>query len=130
MAYLLDTNIVIHARDGTDRVLDNFVEHENQIAISTLCFAELQRGIYKTGEESQLRRLRLEVLLPRIPVLPFDQSAAERYGRILAECGWSRARDFDRMIAAQALVLGYSLVTDNVADFSDISGLNLENWAA
>ena len=35
---------------------------------------------------------------------------------------------FDRLIAAHALSLGLTLVTNNEADFSDISGLGIENW--
>ena len=38
-------------------------------------------------------------------------------------------RDFDRMIAAHAISTGSVLVTDNGADFRDIPGLVVENWA-
>ena len=130
MAYLVDTNIVIHARDGTQTVLDKLVEHDGAIALSALSLAELQRGFLKEDGLAALRRARLQILLPRIPVLAFDASAAEAYGRIIAQCGWAKGRDYDRMIAAHALTTGSVLVTDNVADFDDIPGLVLENWVA
>ncbi len=38
-------------------------------------------------------------------------------------------KDFDRMIAAHALSLGATLVTNNQADFAGIPGLVTENWA-
>lgn len=129
MSYLLDTNIVIHARDGTDSVLNKVAEHDGSIFCSALSFAELQRGLLQTVSDRDLRRARLEVLLSRIPVVSFDAKAAIAYGRILAQCGWVKGRDFDRMIAAHAIAAAFILVTNNVADFADIPGLQLENWA-
>ena len=128
MAYLIDTNIAIHARDGTDAVLDKLAEHDGEILLSALSLAELQRGVYRDPILTALRRARLETLLRGIPVLPFDSSAAEAYGRIIAQCGWVRGRDFDRMIAAHAIASGSILVTDNAVDFRDVPGLSLENW--
>jgi len=128
LAYLADTNIIIHARDGTQTVLDKFVEHDGAVALSALSLAELQRGFLRDDAMSALRRARLQILLPRIPVLAFDAAAAEAYGRIIAQCGWAKGRDFDRMIAAHALATGSVLVTDNVADFAGIPGLSIENW--
>ena len=130
MAYLLDTNIAIHARDGTDSVLDKLVEHDGAVLLSALSLAELQRGLYKDPVHTELRRARLEVLMQHIPVLPFDASAAEVYGQIIARCGWVKGRDFDRMIAAHALATDSVLVTANEADFRDVPGLALVNWVA
>ena len=129
MAYLIDTNIAIHARDGTDAVLDKLVEHDSKVLLSVLSLEELQRGLYRDPIFTALRQSRLEILLRGIPVLPFDASAARAYGQIVAQCGWARGRDYDRMIAAHAISSGAVLVTDNVADFRDIPGLSLENWA-
>ena len=89
---------------------------------------ELQRGIYRAPADTVIRRMRLDVLLRHIPVLPFDAAAAEVYGLIIAQCGWVRGRDFDRMIAAHAISTHSVLATNNVADFRDIPGLEVENW--
>jgi tRNA(fMet)-specific endonuclease VapC len=129
LAYLIDTNIAIHARDGTDAVLDNLAEHDGAILLSALSLAELQRGLYKDPANTAIRRMRLEVLLRHLPVLPFDAAAAEGYGQIIALCGWAKGRDYDRMIAAHALATASILVTDNISDFADIPGLEIENWA-
>jgi tRNA(fMet)-specific endonuclease VapC len=129
LAYLIDTNIAIHARDGTDAVLEKLAEHDGAVLLSALSLAELQRGIYKDPANTAIRRTRLEVLLRYIPVLPFDAAAADVYGQIIAQCGWAKGRDYDRMIAAHALVTASILVTDNKSDFADIPGLQLENWA-
>jgi tRNA(fMet)-specific endonuclease VapC len=128
LAFLIDTNIAIHARDGTDSVLEKLAEHDGAILISALTLAELQRGLYKNPAYTALRRARLDVLVEHIPILPFDAAAAEIYGQIIAQCGWVRGRDYDRMIAAHAISTGSVLVTANEADFRDIPGLAIENW--
>ena len=128
MAYLIDTNIAIHARDGTDSVLEKLAEHDGEVLLSALSLAELQRGLYKYPAYTALRQVRLEILLRHIPVLPFDAAAAQAYGQIIAQCGWVKGRDYDRMIAAHAISSASVLVTDNGADFRDIAGLSLENW--
>ena len=106
MPYLIDTNIAIHARDGTDTVLDKLAEHDGEVLLSALSLAELQRGIYRDSNFTAIRQARLEVLLRGLPVLPFDAAAAVAYGRIIAQCGWARGRDYDRMIAAHAISSG------------------------
>ena len=128
MAFLIDTNIAIHARDGTEQVLDRLAEHDGAVLLSALSLAELQRGLFRDPATTALRRQRLAILLEAIPVIPFDATAAEAYGEIIAHCGWVRGRDYDRMIAAHALSTGCTLVTDNEADFTDIPGLTLVNW--
>jgi tRNA(fMet)-specific endonuclease VapC len=128
--FLIDTNIAIHARDGSEPVLDKLVEHSGAVLLSALSLAELQRGIYKSPEYSALRRARLNTLLEGLSVVPFDAAAAEAYGRIIAQIGWSRSRDMDRLIAANALAIQCVLVTANVADYVRVPGLTIENWAA
>jgi tRNA(fMet)-specific endonuclease VapC len=129
LAYLIDTNIAIHARDGAEPVLNKLAEHEGAVLLSALSLAELQRDLHKSAGHTALRRARLEILLQAIPVLPFDAAAAKAYGQIIAQIGWAKGRDFDRMIGAHALASGSVLVTANLSDFSDIPGLEIENWS-
>lgn len=128
MAYLIDTNIAIHARDGTESVLEKLAQHDGAVLLSALSLAELQRGLYKNPTETALRQARLEVLVRHIPILPFDAAAAQTYGQIIARLGWIKGRDYDRMIGAHAITCGAVLVTNNRADFDDIPGLTIENW--
>lgn len=128
MPYLIDTNIAIHARDGTNAVLDKLAEHGGEVLLSALSLAELQRGTYRDSRFTTIRQARLEVLLRGLPVLPFDASAAVAYDRIIAQCGWVKGRDYDRMIAAHAISSGRVLVTNNEADFRSIPGLSIDNW--
>ncbi len=129
MAYLIDTNIAIHARDGSEIVLNKLLEHAGAVILSALSLAELQLGLHKAPEHFALRSARLAKLLEAIPVMPFDRAAAEAYGQIVSQIGWSRSRQMDRLIAAHALATRSVLVTANVADFSAVPGLAIENWA-
>jgi tRNA(fMet)-specific endonuclease VapC len=128
LAYLIDTNIAIHARDGTETVLGKLAEHDGDVLLSALSLAELQRGVYRDSKLTAIRHARLEVLLRAVPVLPFDADAALAYGRIIAQLGWAKGRDYDRMIAAHAISTASILVTNTAADFRDVPGLSLDNW--
>ena len=63
-----------------------------------------------------------------LPVLGFDDVAADAYRQIVEAVGYSRRQLLDRMIAAQALVHRAMLVTMNAAGFRDVPGLELLSW--
>ncbi len=128
MVFLLDTNVVIDARDGVRPVLSRMLRCDGALLVSALGVAELQRGLIAPQDNASVRRDRLNRLLLNIQTVPFDESAAETYGRIIAALGWIRSRDFDRMIAGHAISLNATLVTNNERDFRDIPGLRVENW--
>ena len=130
MPFLIDTNIAIHARDGTEIVLAKLAENSGAVVMSSLTLAELQRGIHEDAILGAKRRRRLSPLLRIVPVVSFDAPAALAYGEIIAACGWAKGRDFDFMIAAHAIAARATFVTDNVADFREIPGLKVENWLA
>jgi tRNA(fMet)-specific endonuclease VapC len=65
----------------------------------------------------------LRALIEEVEVLPFDEMAALVY----ANLPFKRA-SYDRLIAAHALALGLTIVTDNETDFADVPGLRVENW--
>lgn len=125
---MIDTNIAIHARDGSELVYAKLLDHSGEVLFSALSLAEMQWGLYASVELLPLRRARLSQLLEAIPVIPFGRDAAEAYGAIVAQLGWSRSRQMDRLIAAHAMVVPATLVTANAADFAGIPGLGIENW--
>ena len=88
------------------------------LVTSAIAFAEVMIGGVRRGAVAETRRL-----FDTIPVLPFDQSAAEAYMRLPFKRG-----SFDRLIAAHALALDLTLVTNNERDFADVNGLRVENW--
>lgn len=125
---LLDTNVAIHVRDGDPAVTSRVARLGEDVVISVLTRIELEaRGIVDV-EQAALHRARLRAFLAGFPVLPFDSEAADGYRAIIEAVGFSRRKIIDRMIAAQAIAHGATLVTLNMADFADIPGLRLESW--
>jgi tRNA(fMet)-specific endonuclease VapC len=128
VAFLLDTNILIHLRDGDPEVSDRVAALEGAILISIVSRVELEGGVHRDPAQAGLRRPRLDLLLQALPVLAFDDAAADAYRAIVEACGYSRRKLLDRMIAAQALVHRAALVTRNPDDFRDVPGLELVVW--
>lgn len=128
MAFLLDTNVAIHLRDGDATVAERVARLQGAVIISIITRVELEGGVYREPAHAAVRRIRLDTLLGAIPTLPFDDVAAATYASIVATAGYSRRKLLDRMIAAQALVHRAELVTLNAGDFADVPGLVVQAW--
>lgn len=118
---MLDSNVVIAIAFDTDvGVRRRMGEHEeDDFVMSSIAYAEVVHGSVR-GKPPPFR---LETLIEEVPVLPFDYRAARAY----AALAFKRA-SYDRLIAAHALSLGLTIVTDNVKHFADVPGLRVENW--
>ncbi|MGD9658905.1 MAG: PIN domain-containing protein [Methylocystis sp.] len=127
--YLLDTNVVIAAALGLPGVLDRLSALDiGDVAVSAISLAETLGGA-TADEHNQRLAENIALIAKNIDVLPFDRSAADAYGALLGKVDQKRRRTLDRMIAAQALDLGLTLVAANTDDFDDIPGLAVEKWA-
>ena len=128
MAYVLDTSIAIHLRDGDLAIIERVMTLEDAIFLSIVSRVELEGGVYREPSRASVRRARLDAMLRTLPVLDFDEEAADAYRAIVEAAGYSRRKVVDRMIAAQALAHRAILVTFNAADFKDVPGLSLLAW--
>lgn len=128
MAYLLDTNVAIHLRDGDEVVLARVATLVDAVVMSVVTRVALEGGVYRDPVDAPVRRARLDAMLDAIPTLAFDDDAAQAYARIVAHAGYSRRKLLDRMIAAQGLVHRATLVTRDADDFTDVPGLVIERW--
>jgi tRNA(fMet)-specific endonuclease VapC len=111
-------------------VLDRLAEHPlGAVGVSSITAAELAFGVAKSG--SQRNRHVLEKFLAPLEVAPFDLEAMWAYGRLRAalEQKGRPIGSLDPPIAAHALALGATLVTNNVREFARVPGLKIENWA-
>jgi tRNA(fMet)-specific endonuclease VapC len=129
VAYLVDTNVAIHLRDGDQAIMTKVAALDDAVLMSVVTRVELEGGVYRTPEFASIRRARLDAILAAIPTLAFDAAAADIYGAIVSLAGYSRRKLLDRMIAAQALAHRSTLVTMNCGDFSDIPDLKMLAWA-
>ena len=130
MRYLLDTNILSDlVRHPQGRIFEHIREvGEAQICTSIIVAAELRYGAAKRG--SPRLATQLEAVLDALDVVPFEAPADTAYGLIrtrLEQIGRPIGGN-DLLIAAQAVALGYTIVTDNEGEFARIDGLPCENW--
>ena len=132
--YLLDTDILSNLMKRTPssalvaRVARVPPEHQ---FTSSITLGELVYGAHKLRGRTAALLERIEAsLLPNLPVLPFDASAARRYGEIRAELEQrgTPIGDADVRIAAIALAHGLKVVTGNQRHFQRVAGLEIENW--
>lgn len=131
MKYMLDTNICIHAiKQKPESVLCTLKSHNPaDICISTISYGELVHGVEKSANPDK-NRLALSLLLANIEIMSFDAGAADHYGKIRADLERKGLMigPLDMMIAGHARSLGYTLVSNNMKEFSRVEGLRTENW--
>jgi tRNA(fMet)-specific endonuclease VapC len=134
LSHLLDANTLIdHFRRGpaskvTTRLATAPV---GTVFLSSIDVGELIYGAYRSGASYQAGNLALVVSVQaRFPSVPFDDRAAEQYGRIRAQLasGGLLIGPNDLLIAATALANGLTLVTNNTVEFSRVPSLVIEDW--
>ena len=133
MRYLLDTNICIYLLQAhPPQVVQRFkTTLLGDVLMSVVTYAELCHGVERCiGRDRDVAAQALGRLILRIPVLAFENNAAQSYGRLAAALSGGRRDALDRLIAAHAISAGLTVVTNNEADFKDYPGLKLENWVA
>jgi len=129
--YLIDTDILIYLLKGRETVKQQFDEHlRDPKAISLVSYAELYYGAEKSlHAEANLAKVR--GFCDLFPILGISRVIIETFATLKAKLEGQGLRldDLDLLIAATALVMGYTLVTNNERHFSRVPGLRLENWA-
>jgi tRNA(fMet)-specific endonuclease VapC len=131
LIYLLDTNIVSYLVKAQDfRLIDKFEQAAKtaSIGISSITSAEIYYGVKK--KNSPKLSSAVEAFLSPLRIFEFDQLASANYGdvRTALENKGTLIGSYDMLIAAHALSLNATLITNNVREFARVSGLNVENW--
>lgn len=131
MKFLLDTKICIYIiKQKPVEVLNKFKAYDvGDIAISSVTVAELEFGVQKSQFPEKNRQALAQFLIP-LSVVAFDRPAAIVYGKVRfdLEKQGTPIGSLDTLIAAHALSLQITLVTNNVKKFNRVPNLKLENW--
>ena len=135
MRYLFDTNTcsyIIHQRKGFESItrrMDGL--RYGELVLSSIVLAELQFMVAKSAVP-RTKREQLLRLLFQFHIAPFDEAATVRYGdvRHRLERRGSPIGPLDTLIAAHALSLNATIVTNNARHFRQVPGLAVENWYA
>jgi tRNA(fMet)-specific endonuclease VapC len=127
---LLDTNTCIYIiNNRPSNVLERFNNYKaGEIAISSIAASELAFGVSKSG--SKRNRDALEMFLAPLQILPFDADCLWHYADLRAtlEKKGLSIGPMDCLIAAHALSMNGTLVTNNLKEFKRVPKLKLENW--
>ncbi len=137
--YILDTDhLSVLDRGGTQaqRLIQRLANvRSNQVVASIISYEEQMRGWLSYIAKAQTIEQQVEAYQQlkrqlanycRIPVLKFDQPAAQEFQRLRKV--YPRLGTMDLKIASITLVNQAVLLTRNSADFGQITGLSFENW--
>ena len=132
MKVMLDTNTCIYLiKRKPARVLHKFVALSvGDVVVSSITVAELQYGVQKSRHLEQNQQALEQFLIP-LTVVDFDHNAAAVYGVVRAtlERQGMPIGSLDTLIAAHALCLDLTLVTNNEREFVRVPDLKITNWA-
>lgn len=129
-AYMLDTDISSYLiRENPREWVDAFISHEKKgICISSVTYAELFFGLQ--NHYSERLHKKINQLVSLVEIVDWTSSAALKYADIkyhLKKSG-TPIGNMDMLIAASAISLNASLVTNNKKHFSVVPGLKIADW--
>lgn len=128
--YMLDTDTVSYALRGYGNAGRHLLTlNPSDVRMSSLTLSELRYGADLRG--SRKLHLLIDAFVSSVEVVPCDEASAVAYGRVAAALDkkGTPIGVFDALIAAHALSLGLTLVTNNTKHFGRVAGLKTENWA-
>lgn len=133
MTYLLDTDTCIGwLRQNQPQIVARIQSRaQTDIVLCSVVVAELLFGVERSDPAHRANTgVRVDQMRQQFASLPFDDAAAEHYGRIRADLAGRGLLigGNDMLIAAIALATGCTLVTHNTVEFGRVAGLAIEDW--
>lgn len=131
MPYVLDTNICIYFLNrSSEKIISKMKSlSPSDIKLSTITVAELFFGAEKSKAKKK-NRATVRSFSENFEHLPFDKRCYHSYAKTRTdlEKSGSIIGPMDLLIASITLAHGYTLITNNIREFSRIKGLKIENW--
>jgi toxin FitB len=135
MTYLVDANILCEPTKPipAPKAIEWLRCHERELAIDPVVLGEIRFGIHLLPAGKRRRRLEewFEEGVARIVCVPWDAQTGLRWAKLLADLRRS-GRSLpvkDSLIAATALVHGFTVVTRNARDFRNAGVKVLDPFA-
>jgi tRNA(fMet)-specific endonuclease VapC len=129
--YLLDTNHAVKIMGSADELgvlLARQAQAEDRFFISITVLSELYFAAYASNRQTYNLQ-NIKTFIAHIPILDFDVTAAEEYGRIKAELK-AKGRPIpgtDAQIASVARLHGLIVLSAD-RHFGYVDNLAVENW--
>lgn len=127
--FMLDTDIssyIIKRRPSS--LVEKFERHGETLSVSVITAAELRFGAEKAARP-KLTEL-VEAYLDRLAILDWTNEVTRHYARIrsLLERSGKPIGNMDLLIAAHAISLGMTVVTNNLKHFANVPDLKIDVW--
>lgn len=127
---MIDTNVISHLMRYPEGIVGQRIRQYavSETGVSIIVVSELRYGAARVNSERLTRQI--DWALSKVTPLTVDEDVAEHYANIRAqlERRGTPIGANDTFIAAHALALDLTLVTDNVREFSRVPDLRVENW--
>ncbi len=131
MKLMLDTNICIYIiKRQPSAVIKHFLKYQvGDIGISSITLSEMRYGVAKSKHSVKNAKALDEFIIP-LDIASFDKEAVLAYGdiRTTLEKTGTPIGAMDMLIAAHAVSMGVTLVTNNTREFSRIPTLDIVDW--
>ena len=131
MKFMLDTNICIYIiKQKPQNVLERFSKTKvSDIGISSITLSKLLFGVSKSSKPEQ-NQIALTQFVAPLEILHYDAAAAYFYGHLRAdlEKKGTPIGSLYMLIAAHALSVPCTLITNNEKEFRRVPGLKIDNW--
>lgn len=127
--YMLDTDICSYVlKNPSGTVAREFEPHSGNIMISEIVLGELRFGADNHPSRSSYLHQTIDAFTDRLDVIPW--AASVKFGELRAflKRNGTPIGILDTLIAAHALQLGFTLVTNNIKHYRYVPDLRLENW--
>ena len=133
MKYVLDTNTLSFAMAGEPAVCERMLSHDRtDVLLPQPVVAEIEYGLARMRRSKRRDRLlgRFRTFLREVGRVAWNDDISREFGAAKAdlERRGIRIEDFDVAIAAHALSLDATLISDNIDHMGRISGLRVESW--
>lgn len=129
--FMLDTDTCSYIMKRSNPAV---LKRLNTVPVADVCMSVVTKAELLYGVEVSPRRAQdataLDAFLPYVATIDYTEVAAPHYAAIRADLKRRGALigANDLLIAAHARSLGLTLVTNNTAEFSRVTGLTIENW--
>ncbi len=129
MGIIVDTNVFIHFEKSGESFDWSHWGHSERGSVSVVTVSELLIGVHRANTEARRRSraLFVESVIAEFDVLDFSLDCARLHAETSAELTKSGQRigAHDLIIAATARLHDFSILTNNVAEFSRVPGLRV-----
>jgi len=125
---VLDTDTISYFLRGSQSVKDKFIQHQYELASTTINYAELMYGLKKRDNKKYLPQV--EMIFENIKIYDFDKKSATIFSTLKAQMQTKGivVADMDLMIASISIANDEKLISNNLKHFSKIEMLKLESW--